>query len=382
LIHAATMVAAGVYVVARLFPLFAAAPVALTVLAVMASITMLIGAVAALAQDDIKRVLAWSTVSQLGYMTGALAVGVPAAAMFHLLTHAAFKALLFLAAGVVIHAVGSNSLAAMGGLRRTMPATFVAATVGLAALAGVPPFAGFWSKDAIIAAAWERDRAVAAVMVATAVLTAWYATRLWLRAFFGRPRGPAAAAAHEPVWAMRAPVLLLAVPAALLGFAGIGTGLAARLESAAHQIGLDPTARPAGVTSTLHLAHLGADTVPALLAVATGCLGAWFVWRRDPAADPAETGLGPLVSVSRHAFWLDDVQNALVVRPVAALARVTRRADEGLVDGAVEGVGRGVLGGGGLLQRAHRGALPRAATATLAGGVLAALTAVVVEALR
>ncbi len=131
LIHAATMVAAGVYVVARLYPLYLASPVALAVLAVIAATTMVLGACAALAQDDIKRVLAWSTVSQLAYMAGALAVGSAPAALFHLLTHAAFKALLFLAAGAVIHAVATNAMSAMGGLRRGMPVTFWTMTIGL-----------------------------------------------------------------------------------------------------------------------------------------------------------------------------------------------------------------------------------------------------------
>ncbi|HKS99517.1 MAG TPA: NADH-quinone oxidoreductase subunit L, partial [Rugosimonospora sp.] len=206
LIHAATMVAAGIYVVARLYPLFAAAPTTLAVLGVVAAVTMLLGALAATAQDDIKRVLAWSTVSQIAYMAGALAVGAAPVALFHLLSHAAFKALLFLAAGCVIHAVGSNSMALMGGLRRALPVTFACSTIGLAALAGVPPFAGFWSKDEVLAAAARAGggSGPAAAWVgwlvwlaglATALLTAWYATRLWLRVFFGAPR--AEVAAHE-----------------------------------------------------------------------------------------------------------------------------------------------------------------------------------------
>src|SRR6185437_681434 len=159
LIHAATMVAAGVYVVARLFPLFERSPAALTVLAVVAAITMLLGGLAAMAQADIKRVLAWSTVSQLGYMTGALAVGARDAALFHLLTHAAFKALLFLAAGAVIHAVGSNLMDVMGGLRTRMPATFWSMTIGLGALVGIPPLAGFFSKESVLGAALDAARA-------------------------------------------------------------------------------------------------------------------------------------------------------------------------------------------------------------------------------
>src|SRR5690606_2579141 len=182
LIHAATMVAAGIYVVARLFPVFATPAAPLAVLGVMAAVTMLLGALAATAPDDIKRVLAWSTVSPLGYMAGALAVGAPAVALFHLLTHAAFKALLFLAAGSVIHAVGSNLMSRMGGLRHAMPATFWSTTIGLGALIGLPPLAGFWSKDAILAAAAGELGWVAGLIYATGlasvVVTAWYATRL------------------------------------------------------------------------------------------------------------------------------------------------------------------------------------------------------------
>ncbi|MET9293803.1 NADH-quinone oxidoreductase subunit L [Streptomyces sp. NPDC003077] len=203
LIHAATMVAAGVYFVARLLPVFTASAAALVVLAVMAAITMIGSALAALAQDDIKRVLAYSTVGQLGYMTGALAVGDRGAAVFHLLSHGAFKALLFLGAGVIIHAAGTNSLAAMSrmsGLSRRIPDAFWTMTVALLALAAIPPFAGFFSKEAVLGAAEHAAIGEAhgvpgaagwTVLLAgllTALLTAGYATRLWLLAF----RSPAA----------------------------------------------------------------------------------------------------------------------------------------------------------------------------------------------
>jgi NADH-quinone oxidoreductase subunit L len=361
LIHAATMVAAGVYVVAVLFPLFAAAPAALTVLGVMAAITMVLGAAAALGQDDIKRVLAWSTVSQLGYMTGALAVHAPAAALFHLLTHAAFKALLFLAAGAVIHAVGSNLVAVMGGLRAPMRATFVATTIGLAALAGLPPLAGFWSKEAVLAAAEHGDAAVAWLVygagLLTVLLTGWYATRLWLRTFFGEPRSEAARHAHEPPPAMLWPVLALAVPAALLGFAALASGFGRRL----------------GDTD---LGHLEVGALVPLAATIAGCALAWQGWRRRPAAAPAATG------VLAEAFYLDAVQHAVAVRPVLAVARLVRRGDETGVDGAVRLTGRAAVSAGGLLAWAHRAALPRAATAALAGALLLGVAALVVEAVR
>ncbi|WP_327029619.1 NADH-quinone oxidoreductase subunit L [Micromonospora sp. NBC_01740] len=377
LIHAATMVAAGVYAVTRLYPLFEVTPTALAVLGVMASVTLLLGAFAATAQDDLKRVLAWSTVSQIGYMTGALAVGSTPAALFHLLTHAAFKALLFLAAGAVIHAVGTTLMSRMGGLRRSMPVTFWCTVIGLGALAGVPPLSGFWSKDGVLtvaqdaalhgtgpAPAWVGWLVWLAGLVGVAV-TAWYATRLLLRTFFGETRMPLAHP-HDPPAVMRWPVLLLAVPAALLGLAGFDWAFARRLL-------LTPTA-----SAPEHLLiHVGPELLLPLALLVVGAGLAWLRWRRDPAADPA-TALGPLRPVFAAAFRLDDVQRALVVRPAKALARATRTADEVVVDGAVEGSGRAALGLGGGLASLHRAALPRAAAGVLAGALLIGLAAVVI----
>ncbi|MGC4755065.1 NADH-quinone oxidoreductase subunit L [Micromonospora trifolii] len=378
LIHAATMVAAGVYAVARLYPLFTAAPVTLTVLGVLGAITLLLGALAATAQDDIKRVLAWSTVSQLGYMTGALAVGSPSAALFHLLTHAAFKALLFLAAGAVIHAVGTTLMSEMGGLRRSMPVTFWCTVVGLGALAGVPPLAGFWSKDGVLAVAesaalegtgpapsWVGWIVWVAGLVGVAV-TAWYAGRLLLRAFFGAPRLPLVRP-HDPPAVLRWPVLLLAVPAALLGLAGFLGAFADRLRF--------PTVPVAG--SEDGLVHLGAGVLLPLAFLLFGAALVTLGWRRDRAADPA-AALGPLRPVFASAFRLDDVQHTLVVRPVRALARAARTTDEVVVDGAVEGSGRAASGVGAGLAALHRAALPRAAAGVLAGALLIGLAAALI----
>ncbi|MBY8873972.1 NADH-quinone oxidoreductase subunit L [Micromonospora sp. PLK6-60] len=384
LIHAATMVAAGVYAVTRLFPLFAAAPVALTVLGVLAAITLLLGAFAATAQDDLKRVLAWSTVSQIGYMTGALAVGSPSAALFHLLTHAAFKALLFLAAGAVIHAVGTTLMSRMGGLRTAMPVTFWCTLIGLGALAGVPPLSGFFSKEGVLAAAeaaaldgagptpsWVGWLVWLAGLLGVAV-TAWYATRLLLRTFFGATRIPLAEP-HDPPAVLRWPVLLLAVPAALLGLAGFAGTFAERLRPAA------PATReqPSDLLPPEGLVHFTPAVLLPLALLAVGVGLAWAGWRRDPAADPARF-LGPLRPVFARAFRLDDVQHTLVVRPVTALATATRAGDERIVDGAVEGSGRGAYRLGGGLAALHRAALPRAATAVLAGALLIGLAAVLI----
>ncbi|GAB2923810.1 NADH-quinone oxidoreductase subunit L [Micromonospora polyrhachis] len=367
LIHAATMVAAGIYAVTRVYPLFEQAPVALTVLGVMAVVTLLLGAFAATAQDDIKRVLAWSTVSQIGYMAGALAVGSPPAALFHLLSHAAFKALLFLAAGCVIHAIGSTLMSTMGGLRRTMPVTFWCTLIGLGALAGVPPLAGFWSKDGILVVAEEAARhgtGPTPVWLAWLVwlagllgvaVTAWYATRLLLLTFFGDTRSPAAHP-HDPPPLMRWPVLLLAVPSALLGLAVFVPSFRSGLQ--------------------LDEVHLnGFLLLPVALLLLGAGLAGWC-WRRDPTGDPAST-LGPLRPAFARAFWLDEVQHTLVVRPVRALARAVRWGDETVVDGVVEGTGRGAAGLGGWLGSLHRAGLPRAATAVLAGALLIGLAAVV-----
>ena len=380
LIHAATMVAAGVYVVFRLYPLFDRSPAALAVLGVMAAITLLLGALSATAQDDIKRVLAWSTVSQIGYMTGALAVGSPAAALFHLLTHAAFKALLFLAAGAVIHAVGTNLMSRMGGLRTHMPATFWSTAIGLGALAGLPPLAGFWSKENVLVAAehategggstpvWVAWLVWIAALIGVAV-TAWYATRLLLRTFFGVARAAAddwtvgfedarydrgSARPHDPPGAMRWPVLLLAIPAALLGLVAYLPAFRNALE--------------------LESPHLGVAVLLPLALLVLGAGSSWWMWQAAPGADPAEA-LGRARPVFAAGFYLDAVQDRLVVRPVRALAGLLKTVDERVVDAAVEGTGTTTTRLGTLVAAAHRAMLPRAAVAVFTGALLLGVVA-------
>jgi len=383
LIHAATMVAAGVYVVFRLYPLYDRSPAALAVLGVLASITILLGALCAMAQDDLKRVLAWSTVSQIGYLTGALAVGSPAAALFHLLTHAAFKALLFLAAGAVIHAVGTNYLSRMGGLREHMPITFWSFVAGLGALAGLPPLAGFWSKENVLAAAAHATEGggpapvwvgwlVWIVALFAVGITAWYATRLLLWAFLGvsRAHGPDGpdwevgfddarytqpATPHDPPAAMRWPILLLAIPTVLLGLAAFAPGFRTALE-------LD---RP----------HLDVAIVLPLVLLALGAGAAWWLWREVPGVDPA-AALGRARPLLAAGFRIDDLQDRLVVRPIRALAGAVTTIDDKVVDATVEGTGRTTSTVGAALAYAHRIPLPAVAAAVLGGAlVLGALAA-------
>ncbi|MFG3037945.1 NADH-quinone oxidoreductase subunit L [Streptomyces sp. NPDC048330] len=403
LIHAATMVAAGIYFTARLLPVFAASAAAMTVLAVMAAITMVGSALAALAQDDIKRVLAYSTLGQLGYMAGALAVGDRGAAVFHLLSHAAFKALLFLAAGTVIHAAGTNSLTAMSrmsGLAKRVPDAYWTMTVALLALAAIPPFAGFFSKEAVLVAAehtalGERDVAPAGagwtVLVAgllTALLTAAYALRLWLRTFRGRG-AEAPDHGRQPI-AMTAVLWVLAIPS-------LGFGLSASF--------LDDWFDGNALTPTLTTAVLGT-----CLAVAGGVI-TYAVWRTlaartpvtapvphvahpdaeagqveaealrlpHPARDPADPGralLGPLHRPAADGFHLDAVYRAAFVRPVLAAASLVRFLDREVVDTYVRGAADGAKGLGWLVRRAQTGNVQTYLSALLAGSVVLAIAAV------
>jgi NADH-quinone oxidoreductase subunit L len=392
LIHAATMVAAGVYVVARLVEVFLLAPAALAVLGIAAVVSMVGAACAALAQDDLKRVLAYSTISQLAVMAAGLAVGAKSAAIFHLLTHGAFKALLFLAAGCVIVTAGSNMLAHYGGLRRGMPITFWSMTVGFAALAGVPPFSGWFSKDSVIEAAQHSathggeieagswfayaplsESSTALVKAApgegvvqdglpggvawlvylglllTVALTAAYAMRAWLMTFFGEPRG--SYEVRDPSRLMSWTVAALAVPAAILGFFGLGAS----------------ELRP----------HLGASLLSVVL-LALGAGGAFLIWNRDPALDPARA-LGPIRPAFARAFFVDELYAIAFVRPVEALARHVVLFDRGRVDAAVVGAGRSTRRLGDLVRTVQNGNPQRYLTGLLAGVVVIVAAVVIFQ---
>src|SRR6266545_179151 len=343
LIHAATMVAAGVFLVARMYPVFEASGAVLNEIAIIASITMLIAALLALVQDDIKRVLAYSTVSQLAYMMAGLGVGGYSAGVFHLFTHAFFKALLFLAAGAVIHAVHSNDMSEMGGLARAMPVTFGTFLVGALALAGIAPLSGFWSKDEILTDAWRAgfgegveglatSRGVAQVVfvagMVTAFLTALYVARMLWLTFGAAYRGHGHP--HEAEAGILVPLVVLAVGAALAGFVGLGDNSI----STWIQTPLLPSEGPA----TLNLGLIVAATAVALLGL---LLGTALYRRGLPEREYLERF--PLVwTTLQHKYFLDDLYERGLVRAVTgALAPATYWFDQRLVDGAVNGAGLG-----------------------------------------
>ena len=345
LIHAATMVAAGIYVVARLYPVFLAAPVALTILGIIACITMLGAALAALAEDDLKRVLAWSTVSQLAYMGAGLAVRGWDAGIFHLLTHAAFKALLFLAAGSVLRTVGTNYMSEMGGLWRRMPVTFVTALVGAGALAGIPPFAGAFSKDSIIGAARDYGgplgNAVTVVSLITVFVTGAYVTRMIVRTFLGTYRGNPSIRLHESPLVMTGPLVVLATFAVLLGAPVLPSSYGVR-----RWLGV-----PAGTTA-LHVS-VGGVVLTAAIALAAVVTVA-LIWRRRPAEDPIVV-LGRAATPLRRAFYIDEIYEVAVVRPVYRTARLVLGADRRGIDATAVGSGRAMVLLGGALRRLQAG---------------------------
>ncbi|MDQ1017082.1 NADH-quinone oxidoreductase subunit 5 family protein [Streptomyces afghaniensis] len=413
LIHAATMVAAGVYFIARLLPVFEASQAAMVVLAVMAAVTMTGSALAALAQDDIKRVLAYSTIGQLGYMTGALAVGDRGAAVFHLLSHGAFKALLFLAAGVIIHAAGTNSLAAMSrmrNLRDRVPDAYWTMTVALLALAAIPPFSGFFSKEAVLGVAehvvtGHTEHAPAAagwiVLVAglvTAVLTAAYAMRLWLLAFRGR--GAEAPDHGRQPLTMTVVLWVLAAPSLALGgfafrllpdwFDGrglsptlttsvLGTGVALVGGIVTYGAWRHTTALTARVPLGAVAAHPEGDAAQIEAeAIATHEPAYGDIAYAPDPADPGRLLLGPLHRHAAAGFHLDALYSALFVRPVQAGASLVRFLDREVVETYVRGAGALPRWLGAAVRRAQTGNVQTYVSALLAGTVVLAVAVVLV----
>ena len=341
LIHAATMVVAGIYLVARMFVLFEHAGAALNVVAVIASITMLIAALLALVQDDIKRVLAYSTISQLAYMMAALGVGAYTAAVFHLFTHAFFKALLFLGAGSLIHSVHSNNMSDMGGLRKFMPHTFRTFIIGSLALAGIFPLAGFWSKDEIVGgalrAATDADQVTAWIVfvsaAVTAFLTALYMARACFKTFWGEYRGHGHP--HESPSSMVTPLWLLGGASVVVGFLGIPV------------IGpfqdwiFVPGEEHHGFSTFYNLLLPAAFVGMALFAIWLGYqLFLKERWRYDLVSGP----FGWLYRFVENKYYLDHLYLRGIVRPVQyALSRATYWTNQNVLDAIVNGAAKGTV---------------------------------------
>jgi NADH-quinone oxidoreductase subunit L len=324
LIHAATMVAAGVYMLVRVAFIIQSSQTALLVIAWIGTITAVMAALIATQQNDIKRILAYSTLSQLGYMVMAVGLTSNNAAIFHLFTHAFFKALLFLAAGsVIVMLHHEQNIWKMGGLSRKLPITFVTFVVGALALIGCPPFSGFFSKDAILALAYERDTPIFAVALFTAFLTAFYVIRLIVIVFFGKPRSDIAQESRESPPVMTVPLIVLALLATLGGFTFF-----------------------AGNFLALPIEKEVAIFVPALAIVAL-ILGSGLAINlyRKRASDPVD------LELLRHKFYFDEFYSWLINWTQELLARIAAFFDRWIIDaGAVGGSSRGTLGIGALLR--------------------------------
>jgi NADH-quinone oxidoreductase subunit L len=331
LIHAATMVTAGVFMVTRTEPLFALVPEVLTLIAWVGAFTALLAATMACVEADIKRVLAYSTISQLGYMMAAAGAGAAFAGFLHLLTHGLFKALLFLAAGAVIHAVGTNDIFRMGGLFRAMPQTGIVFVVGTLALAGVPPLAGFYSKEAVLGGVWEAHLTGPFLMLAlTVLLTAFYMFRVVFIAFFGRAH--AAAHPHEAPWLMRGPLWVLAALTVLVGV---------RLALGGAE------------------GHEEAPAWLAPLSVGLALVGfalAWAMYQRR-AIDPARiaAALAPIDYLARRRYGLDALYAGLYRGFILGFSRLVGWIDRYLVDGVLNVLTALTLRGGDALRRIQSG---------------------------
>ncbi|HUQ75348.1 MAG TPA: NADH-quinone oxidoreductase subunit L, partial [Burkholderiales bacterium] len=372
LIHAATMVTAGIFMVARMSPLFELSETARSVVLVIGAITALFMALIAVTQYDIKRVVAYSTLSQLGYMTAALGASAYSAAMFHLMTHAFFKAVLFLAAGSVIIAMHhEQDMRRMGGLRKYMPVTYWTLLIGAISSAGIPGFAGFFSKDAIIAgvhASSTPGHLFAYVCVLTTVfVTATYTFRMVFMAFHGKPQYDERHAPHESPAVVTAPLVLLAIPSVAAGwvigpvvFGDYFAGILPKSEEEFHGLGA-------------FMAH-GFVTLPFWFAVA-GIVTAWWVYLKRPHLPKRiAMELGPLYALVERKYGFDELYAWLVAGGARGLGRTFwRSGDQAVIDGVmVNGSARVVGWFSGVIRLVQTGLLNQYAVAMLFGVMILA----------
>ncbi len=391
LIHAATMVTAGIYMVARTHVLFDRAPIALAVVAVIGAATAFFAATVGIVQTDIKRVLAYSTISQLGYMFLACGVAAYSTAIFHLMTHAFFKALLFLAAGSVIHGLsGEQDMRVMGGLRKKMPVTFWTMTAGVLAISGIFPFAGFFSKDSILAAVFQSShggKVLWAIGLITAGLTSFYMFRLWYLTFFGNARSEERAAAHaaarhghgvhESPWIMLLPLIVLGILSLVGGWIG-WPGALGGSDWFGHFLG------PVFGTGAIQAAgpqNYALERVLAGISMLAAVIG-WFLadlfYRRKPQLPKAAEHQAPaLYKLLWNKYWVDEIYADLIVWPILLISRnvLGRGIDQGIIDGTNTAWTSGASGASSWIRRMQSGNI-RSYAGWLAAGAAALLIVV------
>ncbi len=381
LIHAATMVTAGVYMIGRNAVLFGHAPLTLNIVAIIGTATALVAGTIGLVQNDIKKVLAYSTVSQLGYMFIAMGVGAYAAGIFHLYTHAFFKALLFLGSGAVIHALsGEQDMRKMGGLKKDLPITYWTFVIGAVAIAGVPPFAGFFSKDEILFKSFSGGHTwLWAVGLLTALLTACYMFRLVFMTFHGPSHsGSHAEAGHEPAGAhgghahlhdaplpMAIALVVLAAGSVVAGWVGIG----GRFEKF-----LEPSFGAAVVTESV--AEGSSETALMVVSVAVALAGiglaAYYFLKNRAAADRMAESFSGVHTVLEHKYYLDEIYDAAVVQPIHIVSEdgLWKGVDAGVIDRTVNGVAQTVGGTSEILRLFQTGSVRAYAASVFLGVVL------------
>jgi NADH-quinone oxidoreductase subunit L len=382
LIHAATMVTAGVYLVARSSMIFANAHTAMWVVGGIGAFTALFAAIIGIAQQDIKKVLAYSTVSQLGYMFMALGVGAWSGAIFHLMAHAFFKALLFLGAGSVIHSMsGEQNMGCMGGLARRIPATWITFMAGGLALSGVFPFAGFWSKDEILGSTFQQGVYIMwAVGILAAFITAFYTFRMIFITFWGketRSDATTCARIHESPKSMTVPLIILAVASTLGGFLGLPGSFNVLRNF------LEPVFKPANEVLRITEGFATKDIVLMIISLVVALCGmalAWYIYVRRAADLPQTLGakFGPVYRIVYNKFYVDEFYAATFVRVAVDGSRwVWRHFDEMVIDGAVNGMGKLWQRGGATVRPIQTGRVQNYMLAMVVG-LLVIMTVVVV----
>jgi NADH-quinone oxidoreductase subunit L len=352
LIHAATMVAAGVYLVARTFDIFQASPDALLVVAYVGGFTAIFAATIGIAQNDIKRILAYSTVSQLGYMMMALGIGISySSGIFHLFTHAFFKALLFLGAGSVIHAVHTQDINEMGGLSRKMKITTWTFGIGALALSGIPPFSGFWSKDAILAEAFDHHPLLFWVGVIAAFFTAFYMSRLFFLVFMGTPKSEHEP--HESPVSMTLPLVVLAVLAVVAGF--VNTPFNSWL----------------GTWLTGHEQHEAANWTVMIISTLVGLLGiglGYLIYlKRSIPRDVVSAKAPWLYTLLNRKYFIDEIYEFIIIKPLRGLGLILDFIDIYVIDGLVRLTTQAVVGIGRVGSRLQNGQVQTYGLITLLG---------------